>query len=132
MTNFHPVTKEEKEKKEATRPTVPDRESTEVCMPSGALGWLMGKGMNPPKPIKDPDPDYGDMERLAHVQGTFLVAIRIDETGKITDGIALSTASAGFQQKTTDILSKWLFKPAEKNGNPVASVIEVEVNFHMR
>ena len=42
MSNFHTVAKEEKDKKEAKRPTVPDRDSREVCLPSGAVGWLIG------------------------------------------------------------------------------------------
>jgi TonB family protein len=108
-----------------------EKEPVEVCLPSGATAWRMGKGMTPPKAIKDPDPSYGNAERAAHAQGTFQVLIRIDETGKITDAIALGTASAGFQQQTTDTLNKWRFKPAEKDGIPVASIVEVDVNFHM-
>jgi TonB family protein len=108
-----------------------EKEPVEVCLPSGATAWRMGKGMTPPKAIKDPDPSYGNAERAAHAQGTFQVLIRIDETGKITDAIALGTASAGFQQQTTGILNKWRFKPAEKDGIPVASIVEVDVNFHM-
>jgi protein TonB len=84
-----------------------------------------------PKAIKDPDPSYAAAERAAHARGTFQVLIRIDGTGIITDAIALSTASAGFQQQTTDILSKWRFKPATKDGIPVASIVEVDVSFRM-
>lgn len=108
-----------------------EQEAVEVRLPSGATAWRLGKGMTLPKAIKDPDPSYASAERAAHAQGTFQVLIRIDETGIITDAIALSTASAGFQQQTTDILSKWRFKPATKDGIPVASIGEVDVNFHM-
>ena len=109
------------------------RESREVCFPSGSKGWTIGNepGTVFARPIKDPDPDYPDLERAARKQGGADFVIRVDENGRITDGVLLRTDSVGFVQKSTEVLNRWRFKPGEKGGSPVPSVLMVEVHFHL-
>jgi len=41
----------------------------------------------------------------------------------------LRSLDSGLDQKAVDAVKQWKFEPAMKNGEPVAVVINVEVNF---
>jgi len=108
-------------------------ESREVCLPSGSTAWLLGDAADVvlPRPTKDPDPDYPDLERVARKPGQAQFMIRVDESGRITDGVLLRTDSLGFVLKSTQTFHKWRFSPGKKDGVAVPSVLTVEMNFHM-
>jgi periplasmic protein TonB len=41
------------------------------------------------------------------------------------------TLGLGLDEKAIEAVKQWKFKPAMKDGNPVAVRISVEVNFHL-
>jgi hypothetical protein len=108
------------------------KDSREVCLPSGSMGWLLGDAADVvlPHAIKDPDPDYPDLERVARKPGQAEFVIRVDEHGRITDGVLLRTDSLGFVRKSTQTFDRWKFTPGQKGGSVVPVVLRVEMNFH--
>jgi hypothetical protein len=108
-------------------------ESREVCLPSGFKGWLLGNGPEVvyPRPIKDPDPRYPNVELAAGKQGFAEFVIRVDESGRISDGVVLKTDTLGFIRKSTTSFDKWRFTPGKKDGAAIATVLTIEMHFHL-
>ena len=77
------------------------------------------------------EPEYTEQARKAKVNGVVLVQFVIDERGKpqniqVTQGIGM-----GLDQKAVQAIRKWKFKPAEKDGKPVATIAHAQVNFRL-
>ena len=95
--------------------------------------YLVNPGkVDPPKPIHTPDPEYTDSARRQRVEGKTIVLVVVDEKGfpevlEITKGLG-----EGLDLLALTAVAGWTFKPAMKNGEPVAVLINVEVNFRLR
>ena len=88
-------------------------------------------GIKPPKALRTPDPRYVEFARQAKYQGTTILWLVVDETGhpqmmRITRALGL-----GLDDAAVETARKWLFIPAELAGQPVATEINVEVNFRL-
>lgn len=105
--------------------------------PDTAPAVTPGAGVTPPPYDKPPvlifkkDPEYSDEARKAKYQGTVMLDVQIDATGKVTNARTVRSLGLGLDEKATDAVEKWRFKPATKDGNPVATQAEVEVNFRL-
>jgi TonB family protein len=93
----------------------------------------IGGGVRAPVPIYQVEPEYSEEARKAKWQGTVLVSLVVDETGKPVPGSIKVTKSLGLglDQKAIEAVEKWRFKPTVKNGKPVSVLASVEVNFRL-
>lgn len=87
--------------------------------------------VDPPKPIRTPDPTYTDTARRNRVEGTAVLLVAVNEKGfpevlEITRGLG-----EGLDTQALAAVAGWRFKPATKNGQPVAVLINVEVTFRL-
>jgi periplasmic protein TonB len=73
-----------------------------------------------------PAPDLSRLPRGK--QGDVIIDITIDPTGKVADLQILQPLGYGVDGKVADIVRTWMFRPATKDGVPVASV--QELHFH--
>ncbi len=73
-----------------------------------------------------PAPNLSDLP--AHTRGDVVVDIIIDATGKITDTKVAQSLGATVDQTVLATIQTWTFKPATRDGVPVAS--EQELLFH--
>jgi TonB family protein len=89
------------------------------------------KGVIPPKPAFTPDPPFSDSARQAHYQGTAVLSIIVDKTGQVQNIRIWQPLGFGLDQKAVETVSKWLFKPGTKDGQPVDMEVAVEVDFHL-
>jgi len=95
--------------------------------------YLVNPGkVDPPKPIHTPDPEYTDSARQLRVQGTTVMLVVVDEKGypevlEITKGLG-----EGLDLMALTAVAGWTFKPAMKNGEPVAVMINVQVAFRLQ
>jgi protein TonB len=95
--------------------------------------YLVNPGkVDPPQPIHTPDPEYTDSARRQRVEGKTIVLVVVDEKGfpevlEITKGLG-----EGLDLLALTAVAGWTFKPAMKNGEPVAVLINVEVNFRLQ
>ena len=90
-----------------------------------------GKGVSPPKVIKQHDPRFSVAARRAKVQGTVVVGLVVDDTGASTKIRILNPVGCGLDAQAVHSVETWRFSPAEKDGKPVAVEIAVEVDFHL-
>jgi TonB family protein len=90
-----------------------------------------GGGISPPHAISSPDPGYSDEARKARYMGTVVTSLVVDAAGMPTDVQIVRPLGLGLDEKAVDAINRWKFKPAEKDGEPVAAAIHIEVNFHL-
>jgi protein TonB len=71
-----------------------------------------------------------DLSALPHgVQGDVIVDVTIDSTGKVADLAVLHTLGYGIESSVIGTLKTWTFRPATKDGTPIASVQELHFHF---
>lgn len=90
-----------------------------------------GDGVILPQPIFRPEPQYTEEARRAKLSGTVLVSLIVDADGNARSVRIVRSLDAGLDKKAVDAVRTWKFKPAEKNGVPVALAARVEVNFRL-
>jgi TonB family protein len=91
----------------------------------------VGKGVSPPHVVSSPDPAYSDVARKARYQGTLVLWLVVDRTGAPRDIRIERPLGLGLDEQAVDAVTNWKFKPAMKDGNPVAVQINVEVSFRL-
>lgn len=77
--------------------------------------------VNPVYPIK--------LGAMGISEGSVRIIISVDNTGKMMDWVALSATKPEFVRAIANVINSWEFKPACRDGEPVASVISVAVKF---
>ena len=93
-----------------------------------------GSGVAATAPIAvfSPDPEYSDEARKAKFQGTCTVEVEIDAQGRVHNPHVTGPLGLGLDQKAVEAVLKWRFVPAkDKNGRPIASIADIEVNFRL-
>jgi protein TonB len=93
----------------------------------------VGPGVSPPQPIFAPDPDYPLSVRKGRhkIQGTCVLGLIVDERGMVRDVHVTRSLDKRLDQNAMDAVSQWKFKPAVKDGKPVAVRTSVEVDFRL-
>jgi TonB family protein len=93
--------------------------------------YAVGHGVSPPRATSSPNPDFSEEARLAKYQGTTTLSMIVDSSGQVRDLAILSPLGLGLDERAVAAVSTWKFKPAMKEGQPVAVKIAVEVDFHL-
>ena len=81
--------------------------------------------------IHKQEPEYSEAARKAKWQGNVTVYVDIDESGNVTGVRLVHALGLGLDQRAIDAVKQWKFKPAEKDGKPVASQAAVDVTFRL-
>jgi protein TonB len=100
----------------------------------GGMGggvFRMGKGMIPPRPIYDPEPEFSEEARKAKYQGVCTLEVVVDATGRPTNIKVVGSLGMGLDEKAIEAVKNWRFEPAMKDGHPVAVAVNLEVDFHL-
>jgi protein TonB len=90
-----------------------------------------GPGVTPPQLISSVNPDYPEWARNGKhpIQGTYVVGLIVGEDGQPRDVHIIRSPDKRLDQKATDAVKQWKFKPAMKGNKPVAVQLAVEVQF---
>ncbi len=100
--------------------------------PDAEQVYQVGGAVKAPKVIYAPDPEYDDAARKAKLSGTVLLSIVVTKEGLTRDVKVVKSLSKGLDQKAIEAVSRWTFKPAIKDGEPVAVQLKVETSFRIR
>jgi len=79
--------------------------------------------------IKNVNPVYPQMAKIARVQGPVVLAAVIGKDGSIQGLHVLSTASPLLNQAAMDAVKEWRYRPYILNGEPVEVDTQITVNF---
>ena len=91
----------------------------------------MTAGMTPPKLIFKVEPEFSEEARKAKFQGTVVLSIEVDESGRTRTPQVVSSLGLGLDQKAIEAVLRWRFRPALRDGKPVPTSARVEVNFRL-
>jgi TonB family protein len=100
----------------------------------GGMGggvYQIGGEVSQPVPIYKIEPEYSEEARKAKYSGTVLLSVIIDANGNTRDIHVVRPLGLGLDEKAIEAVSKWRFRPAMRNGHPVAVQAQVEVNFRL-
>lgn len=84
-----------------------------------------------PKLLHAEEPEYSDEARKARYQGSVLLAIDVDENGRVTNVRVLRSLGLGLDERAIAAVLKWKFRPAMAGGRPVTAPAQVQVTFHL-
>jgi periplasmic protein TonB len=90
----------------------------------------IGKGIVPPKVIYDPQPVTPPSCKITH-NAIAILWVAIGEQGTVDAVKVERSAGRDLDQKAVDAVKQWKFRPATKDGLPVAAQTHVEVNFNL-
>lgn len=102
-----------------------------LCFPGGERAYRVGRGVHAPQATHAPDPDYSELARQKKVQGSVVLALIVDESGKPSTTVVTLPLGYGLDEKALDAVRTWTFKPATFQDKPVPVGINVEVNFRL-
>jgi TonB family protein len=74
-------------------------------------------------------PAYPPAFREAGIVGGSILELRVDAQGKLIHLSALRSSHPEFEAAAKDAVSKWEFKAAQKNGQPVESRARIAIVF---
>jgi TonB family protein len=104
----------------------------EIPVVSSSPGiFRVGSDVSPPVQLYAPEPAFSEAARALKFQGTATLAVFINKDGSPSHIRILQPLGAGLDAKAVQAVQNWKFKPAERNGEPVAVAIAVEINFHL-
>lgn len=85
----------------------------------------------PPVALYAPAAQYSEQARKAKAQGVVIVSVLVTEEGSPSDIKILKSMGMGLDESAMECVSQYRFKPAMKDGEPIAARIVVEVNFRL-
>jgi TonB family protein len=88
-------------------------------------------GVTVPQVIYNPEPGFSDEARKAKQQGRVTLLVVVGKDGKTYDIRVRQSLGMGLDEKAVEAVSRWRFRPATLNGQPVATQIAVEVDFRL-
>lgn len=89
------------------------------------------RGVTVPQVIFDPEPTFSEEARKSKTQGTVRLLLVVGKDGHPYDVRVRESLGMGLDEKAIEAVNRWRFRPATFNGLPVATQIEVQVEFHL-
>ncbi len=99
------------------------------CLPAASL--LADGKMEPPVPVRTVPPDVPN--ELSRNGGTGLVTVNflVDEQGAVQDAKIEKSSAPFLEEPALKAVKKWKFKPAKKDGVPVAIRVSIPIKFEV-
>jgi TonB family protein len=78
------------------------------------------------------DPQYTDQARKAKWQGSVILNVVVDETGKPQDVSVVKSLGMGLDESAMTAVSQWRFQPTALNGAPTKVQAQIDVPFKLQ
>jgi TonB family protein len=83
------------------------------------------------KAVSHPDPTYPESARKAKLNGTVVLAVAVNEQGRVDAVKVVRSSSREFEQNSIDAAKQWVFLPATRDGKPVAIQMDIDMGFRL-
>jgi TonB family protein len=93
--------------------------------------YRIGGGVSAPTILVKVEPEYSEEARKAKWQGEVGLTVIVDSSGNPTSIKVTRSLGLGLDEKAIEAVSKWRFRPAMKDGKPVAVSANIVVNFRL-
>jgi protein TonB len=85
-----------------------------------------------PRYKRNPEPDYPALARRRRQQGIVLLAVQVDAAGRPEQvEVQVSSGFASLDDAAVAAVKDWEFEPGRLDGQPVASRVEVPIQFQL-
>jgi len=98
---------------------------------TGGGVFRVGGGVSAPVLLYKKEPEYSEEARKAKHQGTVVLYVQIDPSGKATHMSVVKSLGLGLDEKAMEAVSNWKFTPGKKDGKAVTVEATIEVNFRL-
>jgi len=88
-------------------------------------------GVSMPKCEYCPDPEYSQEARKKKYEGVVLLSVVVTSEGKAANIRVIKSPGLGLDEKSVEAVRNWRFKPAMKNGMPVAAKVPIDCHFRL-
>jgi len=90
-------------------------------------------GVTVPKCVYCPDPSYTDEARAAKFSGVVVLQVVVNAEGRAENISVVRKVGYGLEANAVETVRNWHFRPANgPDGNPVATVVPIEVSFRIK
>lgn len=84
-----------------------------------------------PVPVRTVAPEFpSDMKRQG-ISGLVMVNCQIDREGHVQDPKVIKATNEAFSEPAVEAVKQWKFKPAHRDGNPVAVRVTIPMKFSL-
>ena len=94
--------------------------------------YKIGGDVLAPKLIQKVEPSYTDQARDAKIDGSVVLRVVVNESGKTENIQIVKSLDAGLDQNAINAVEQWRFAPGTKQGVAVAILANVEVKFRLK
>ncbi len=108
-----------------------NKDGSRLDRPGSKPGSSSLKLTRDPQLIYKEEPEYSEEARKARQQGTVLLAIDVDTSGRAVNIRVIRSLGLGLDEKAKESVSHWKFKPGLVGDRPVISPATVAVTFHL-
>lgn len=95
---------------------------------TGAQGTLPAAGSTPPQVIHQVQPEYPAEAQATKATGSVVLAVEVLKDGSV-GSVRWVEGNALFKEAAVAAVKQWRYRPAARNGEPVQSVVVVELAF---
>ena len=99
------------------------------CLPAGVL-WADGK-MEPPVPVRTVAPEIPRDFTRSGGSGLVTVSFMVDEQGAVQEPKVEKASDQMLAEPALTAVRKWKFKPAKRDGTPVAMRVSIPIKFEV-
>ncbi len=96
-----------------------------------AVDRSVDPGITAPRLISKVEPEYSLEARKAKFQGSVVLSVEVNASGQVTGAKVSKSLGLGLDEKAIEAVKQWRFEPGMKDGKPVATQAQVQLDFRL-
>lgn len=94
--------------------------------------YRVGGGVSAPKAINTPDPIFAEAARMEKIQGAVVLWLVVNSQGLPEHITVMKSLDPRLDREAIEAVKQWRFEPSMKDSQPVATMINVEINYKLK
>jgi TonB family protein len=111
--------------------TAQTTQALSMRQPSSPGVHQIGGAVSAPVLLSKVEPEYSQEARIAKYSGSALLSIEVGVDGVAHDIRVVRPLGFDLDRKAIEAVRQWRFKPGVKDGQPVATAAQVQINFRL-
>jgi TonB family protein len=91
-----------------------------------------GSGLTDPQVLRRVSPEYSGHAMVSKIEGTVGLEVEIETNGTVGKARVTKSLDPSLDEEALKAARQWLFIPAKRNGAPVATLVTLLLDFHLR
>ncbi len=87
--------------------------------------------IEPPVPLDQPRPEYSAEAREHRHEGVVVLRVEVGPDGRVSSVSVQNPLGMGLDEKAQEAVRQWVYKPALKDGRPVAVHFDLSIDFRL-